>query len=186
MQTEENQAGPVEWRAIAELYRAFFTGFIMTVITRRNPSDAAELVFRFFRRQHQEYFLPGLVKLGLTDLPPAVAAAQYHYLSNWIGGVRVEYAYESDRKAWIRYPPPRWIWGGTAICAIPHRSVARDAAWMARTQRCVVAESSARFCVHKANCRRAGWAGRVLSGVRSRAGPRRALGFFTSSASAVV
>ena len=27
--------------------------------------------------------------------------------------------YESDRKAWIRYPPPRWIWRGTAICGVP-------------------------------------------------------------------
>ena len=62
---------------------------------------------------------PGLTKLGIDHLPPAVAAAQYHYLSNWIGGVHVEYMYESDRKAWIRYPPPRWIWKGTAICGIP-------------------------------------------------------------------
>jgi hypothetical protein len=27
--------------------------------------------------------------------------------------------YESDRKAWIRYPPPRWIWRGTVIAGIP-------------------------------------------------------------------
>ncbi len=27
--------------------------------------------------------------------------------------------HESDRKAWIRYPPPRWIWKGTAICGVP-------------------------------------------------------------------
>ena len=54
-----------------------------------------------------------------SHLPPAVAAAQYHYLSNWIGGVHVEYMYETDRKAWIRYPPPRWIWRGTAICGVP-------------------------------------------------------------------
>jgi hypothetical protein len=72
-----------------------------------------------FRRQQQERFLPGLAKLGLSNLPPAVAAAQYHYLSNWIGGVSVEYMYESDRKAWIRYSPPRWIWKGTAICGVP-------------------------------------------------------------------
>jgi hypothetical protein len=72
-----------------------------------------------FRRQQQERFLSGLEKLGLKHLPPAVAAAQYHYLSNWIGGVSVEYMYESDRKAWIRYPPPRWIWRGTAICGVP-------------------------------------------------------------------
>jgi len=27
--------------------------------------------------------------------------------------------YETDRKAWIRYPPRRWIWKGTAICGLP-------------------------------------------------------------------
>ncbi len=114
-----HQAQWQRWRGVAELYHAFFTGLILTVVTRRGTADAAEFVFRVFRRQQQERFLPGLAKLGLSDLPPAVAAAQYHYLSNWIGGVHVEYMHESDRKAWIRYPPPRWIWKGTAICGIP-------------------------------------------------------------------
>src|SRR4029077_16025105 len=86
---------------------------------RRGAAAAAEFVFRIFRHQQLERFLPGLEKLGLTGLPPAVAAAQYHYLSNWIGGVPVEYMYESDRKAWIRYPPPRWMWSGTVIAGIP-------------------------------------------------------------------
>ena len=108
-----------KWRSVADLYHGYFTGLILTVVTRRGSADAAEFVFRVFRRQQQERFLPGLEKLGLRDLPPAVAAAQYHYLSNWIGGVSVEYMYESDRKAWIRYPPPRWIWRGTAICGVP-------------------------------------------------------------------
>ncbi|NVN88554.1 MAG: hypothetical protein HXX15_20940 [Rhodopseudomonas sp.] len=107
------------WRSVADLYHAYFTGLILTVVTRRGTADAAEFVFRVFRRQQQERFLPGLRKLGLDHLPPAVAAAQYHYLSNWIGGVHVEYMYETDRKAWIRYPPPRWIWRGTAICGVP-------------------------------------------------------------------
>jgi hypothetical protein len=107
------------WRGVAELYHAYFTGLILTVVTRRGAADATEFVFRVFRRQQQEHFLPGLKKLGIDRLPPAVAAAQYHYLSNWIGGVHVEYMYETDRKAWIRYPPPRWIWKGTAICGVP-------------------------------------------------------------------
>jgi hypothetical protein len=107
------------WRSVADLYHAYFTGLILTVVTRRGTAEAAEFVFRVFRRQQQERFLHGLEKLGLIHLPPAVAAAQYHYLSNWIGGVVVEYMYESDRKAWIRYPPPRWIWRGTAICGVP-------------------------------------------------------------------
>jgi hypothetical protein len=115
----QQQAQWRRWRSVADLYHAFFTGLILTVVTRRGTADAAEFVFRVFRRQQQERFLPGLKKLGLDGLPPAVAAAQYHYLSNWIGGVHVEYMYESDRKAWIRYPPPRWIWKGTAICGVP-------------------------------------------------------------------
>jgi hypothetical protein len=92
---------------------------LVAAVTRRGAGDAAELTFRIFRKQHLERFKPGLEKLGLAGLPDAVAAAQYHYLSNAIGGVSTEYMYESDRKAWIRYPPPRWIWQGTAICAIP-------------------------------------------------------------------
>jgi hypothetical protein len=109
----------LRWRSVADLYHAYFTGLILLVVTRRGAADAAEFVFRVFRHQQQERFLPGLDKLGLSHLPSAVAAAQYHYLSNWIGGVHVEYMYESDRKAWIRYPPPRWIWKGTAICGVP-------------------------------------------------------------------
>jgi hypothetical protein len=109
----------VDYAAVARLYHAWVTGLIVMVVTRRGAAAGAELVFRLFRRQHREKFLPGLDKLGLAGLPAAVASAQYHYLSNLIGGVRVEYIGEGERKAWIRYPPPRWIWQGTAICAIP-------------------------------------------------------------------
>jgi hypothetical protein len=105
--------------AVATLYHAYLTGLILTAVSRRGGADAAELVFRTFRRQHLEKFLPGLIKLGLDRLPHAVACAQYHYLSNHLGGVRVEYMYESDRKAWVRYVPPRWIYEGTAICGVP-------------------------------------------------------------------
>lgn len=114
-----DEAKWARWRGVANLYHAFFTGLILSVVVRRGIPAAEEFVFRVFRRQQEERFLPGLEKLGLSGLPPAVAAAQYHYLSNWIGGVSVEYMYENDRKAWVRYPPPRWIWQGTAICGIP-------------------------------------------------------------------
>ncbi len=105
--------------AIARLHHAWITGLILTIINRRSALVAEEFVFRLFRRQHIEKFLPGLDKLGLTSQPHAVAAAKYHYFSNQIGGVSVEYFEESPRKAWVRYPPPRWIWMDTAICAVP-------------------------------------------------------------------
>src|SRR5262245_21985763 len=106
-------------QATAELYHRWLTGLLLMVVSRRGAAPAAELVFRIFRRQQLEKFLPGLDKLGLRGLPHAVACAQYHYLSNHVGGVKVEFIPESDRKSWVRYPPPRWIFDGAAICGIP-------------------------------------------------------------------
>ncbi len=107
------------WRAVGDLYHAYFTGLIMSVTTRMGARHGADFVFRVFRRQQQERFLLGIERFGLKDLPHAMACAQYHYLGNMLGGVPVQYIRESDRKAWVRYPAPRWMWRGTAICAIP-------------------------------------------------------------------
>ncbi|MGV8996575.1 MAG: hypothetical protein ACOH12_06475 [Parvibaculaceae bacterium] len=107
------------YKAISKLYNALMTGLVLTLVTRKNADAAAQFVEGHFRRQHLEKFLPGLKKLGLDALPDAVACAQYHYFSNALGGVKTEYFAESDSKAWVRYPPPRWIWQGAAICGIP-------------------------------------------------------------------
>ena len=121
------------WGAVAECYHAYFTGIVLYVSSRHGTASAAELVYEIFCRQRRERFLPGLKKLELDQLPHAVAAAQYHYLSNHIGGVSVEYMYESDRKAWIRYAAPRWIWAGTALCGIaPEVSRAMLLGWHAQ------------------------------------------------------
>ncbi len=115
------EPSPGAHRAVSVLYQALLTGLVLTLVTRRGEEQAAEFVFRLFRRQHLEKFRPGLAKLGLDRLPHAVACAQYHYLSNQLGGVKTEYVAESNRKAWVRYPPPRWIWHGASICGIPSR-----------------------------------------------------------------
>ena len=105
--------------AVATLYHRWITGLVLALVARKGADAAEAFVFRLFRRQHLERFLPGLEKLGLTAAPHAVAAAKYHYFSNQLGGVKVEFLEESPRKAWVRYPPPRWMWEGTAICGIP-------------------------------------------------------------------
>jgi hypothetical protein len=117
--TPTGDADDAAYAAIERIYHAYLTGLILMLAARVGPGRAAEVVFRTFRRQQLARFLPGLQKLGLMGLPHAVACAQYHYLSNQVGGVKVEYIYESDRKAWVRYPPPRWVWSGAAICGIP-------------------------------------------------------------------
>ncbi len=105
--------------AVASLYHAWFTGLILMVASRKGETVVGEWVRRTFRRQHEDKFLASFAKLGLADLPHAVACARYHYLSNRIGGVEVEYMPESDRKAWVRFPHPRWIYQGTALCGVP-------------------------------------------------------------------
>ncbi|MYN14445.1 hypothetical protein GSY71_14985 [Pusillimonas sp. TS35] len=134
MNTDHITDEPIQaWRAVAELYHAYFTGTVLYVSSRHGAANAAELVYEVFCRQRRERFLAGLEKLGLAKLPHAVAAAQYHYLSNHIGGVAVEYMYESEQKAWIRYAAPRWIWSGTALCGIPpEASRAMLAGWHAQ------------------------------------------------------
>lgn len=116
MKVEPSLAG---YKAVARLYNALMTGLVLTLVSRKGEEAAAQFVFGHFRRQHLEKFLPGLKKLGLDHLPDAVACAQYHYFSNALGGVKTEFMLESKRKAWVRYPPPRWIWQGTAICGVP-------------------------------------------------------------------
>jgi hypothetical protein len=112
-------ATPAGFKAVSRLYNALMTGLVLTLVSQKDVEAARRFVFAHFRRQHLEKFLPGLKKLGLDRLPHAVACAQYHYFSNALGGVKTEYMPDSDQKAWVRYPPPRWIWQGAAICAVP-------------------------------------------------------------------
>src|SRR5215213_6501786 len=116
------------WSAVADLYHRNLTGVLLALVHRQGIRRAADVSFAVFRRQHLEKFLPGLQKLGLAHLPPAVACAQYHYLSNALGGVKVEWIPETDRKSWVRYLPPRWIFDGTAVCGIP-TEVSRAMLW---------------------------------------------------------
>ena len=43
-----------------------------------------------------------------TTISPTASAAS-----------RVEFMRESDRKAWINFVPPRWIYPGASICGVP-------------------------------------------------------------------
>jgi len=107
------------YEAVATVHHAYFTGLTLMIASRKGAKDVGQWAFNVFRSQHMEKFKSSFDKLGLSDLPDAVAAARYHYLSNKIGGVEVEYMEESDQKAWIRFCHPRWMYEGTALCGIP-------------------------------------------------------------------
>jgi hypothetical protein len=106
-------------RAQAHIHHAYLLGLQLMVATNRPNAEMGEWMFRLFRRQHLEKFLSSFDKLGLSGLPDAVACARYHVLSNDLGGVGVEYMYESDRKAWVRFRYPRWMYHGPTLCGVP-------------------------------------------------------------------
>ena len=106
-------------QAQAEMHHAFLLGLQLMISSNRERSDVYDWMFRLFRRQHKDKFLSSFGKLGLDGLPDAVACAQYHVMSNSVGGVPVEYIAENDHKAWVRFRYPRWMYDGPTICGIP-------------------------------------------------------------------
>ena len=108
-------------------------GMQIVLLRERGAEALASFKLALLGRHQGEHYLDGLRKLGISDDPPAVAAAKYHYLSNTIGGLRLEYVEESPRKAWIRYLAPNPFYDGGALLAVPapvQRAV--FAAWHAR------------------------------------------------------
>jgi hypothetical protein len=106
-------------RAQAHMHHAFLLGLQLIVSTNKDNEVVKDWMFKLFRRQHLDKFLSSFEKLGLSGLPDAVACASYHVLSNNLGGVGVEYMYESDQKAWVRFRYPRWMYHGPTICGVP-------------------------------------------------------------------
>jgi hypothetical protein len=107
----------------SNLASAFFgrTFSGLTAIAYRELGEDAvnELWFRTLTSHQGDRYEEGLRKLGITDDPAAVAAAKYHYFTNIIGGLEMEYVEESERKVWIRYLAPMWTYAGVALMAMP-------------------------------------------------------------------
>ena len=155
-------------KAAAGLYHSYFTGLILTLVTRRGAPEAAEWVFRLFRHQHHEKFLSSFDKLGLRGMPDAVACAAFHYLSNQIGGVEVEFMRESERKAWVNFVPPRWIYPGASICAVPSEVSRAFLRGLVRAQWRLPRQPPPRLCLYRPDHGRAAWPFRLLPGPRPR------------------
>jgi hypothetical protein len=54
------------YKAVAKLYNALMTGFVLTLVTRESEQAARDFVFAQFRRQHLEKFEERLKKLRLV------------------------------------------------------------------------------------------------------------------------
>jgi len=101
-----------------------FAWLVVSAVTatlyREKGEQALNDVWRTLMSAEQAIrFRDALVKLGIENDPPAVAAAKYHYFSNSIGGLTMHYVEESPRKAWIRYLPPWGSFPGISALTVP-------------------------------------------------------------------
>jgi hypothetical protein len=92
------------------------------LVTLREKGDPAlHTLWRKLLGAHQSgKYRDGMRKLGIRDdEPPAVAAAKYHYFTNVMGGLKMDYVEESPKKVWIRYKSPMWTYPGVSMLAVP-------------------------------------------------------------------
>ena len=108
-----------QYGTATRLWGRMFSG--LTAVTYREKGEAAvhRLWHEVLTSHQDERYHEGLTKLGIDKDPPAIAAAKYHYYTNLIGGLTMEYAEESPRKAWVRYTAPMWLYDGVAMLAMP-------------------------------------------------------------------
>lgn len=92
------------------------------IVTLREKGDPAlhKLWLRLLAAHQGEKYREGLRKLGIGENePPAVIAAKYHYFTNIMGGLKMDYVEESPKKVWIRYLSPMWTYPGVSMLAVP-------------------------------------------------------------------
>lgn len=103
----------------AKLWGRTFSAITLSALRATDAGLMTRMWFNLIYAHQAESYVSGLKKLGIDRDPPAIAAAKYHYFSNAIGGLAMEYVEESPRKVWIRYTAPMWTYAGTALAAIP-------------------------------------------------------------------
>jgi hypothetical protein len=117
-----------------KLWGRTFAGLMAVVYRLKGETALHDAWFQTLRTHQDVKFVSGLHKLGIKDdEPPAVKACKYHYFTNIIGGLAMEYIEESPKKCWIRYLAPMWTYSGLAMLAMPpHVRRNMGAAWHAR------------------------------------------------------
>jgi len=92
----------------------------LVVLKEKGESELCNFIYNILKGHQGGYFLQGLDKLGISrDLPPAIIAGKYHYFSNLLGGIAMEYIEETPKKVWVRYLPPSFGFAGAGLFAVP-------------------------------------------------------------------
>ncbi len=146
MQTAQLERLRRDTEIAAKFWGRIFSGLGAMTYRERGEAGLSKLWVMLLSQHQKGFYDQGLEKIGISpDEPPAVKAAKYHYLTNQIGGLRMEYVEETPTKVWIRYLAPMWTYAGVSMLALPGR-VRRDifSAWHPRNG-------------ERMGCKRLGW-----------------------------
>src|SRR5450830_87774 len=81
---------------IADFWVSMWSSIQLCILRDKGADDLARFKTLILRTHQRTHFLDGLAKLHIDrSLPPAVVAGRYHYLSNQIGGLNLQYIEES-------------------------------------------------------------------------------------------
>lgn len=101
-------------------WQLVFAGLTTMTFREKGADGIKRLWAGLLAGNQRDSFLSGLDKLGIDRKgPPAVVAGQYHYLTNVIGGLHMQYIEESPLKVWNRNMGPMWAYPGLAMLALP-------------------------------------------------------------------
>src|SRR5258708_4359918 len=99
---------------------SIFSGLAAMAYRDHGTKDLFEVWRRLMSGAQSDRLLDGMRKLGIEDdEPPAVRAAKYHYFSNNLGGLNLEYIEESPKKVWLRYRGPYQMMPGITAIVFP-------------------------------------------------------------------
>jgi hypothetical protein len=116
----ENISALRERVALSTTFCWHFVSALSAIVYREQGEQTLNDVWTTLMRAEQSSrFREALEKLGIADGPPAVVAAKYHYFSNSIGGLTMQYIEESPKKVWIRYMAPWGSFPGIAALCVP-------------------------------------------------------------------
>ena len=97
-----------------------FAGMAAMVYRDHGTAELFHVWTRMMGGAQSALLRDGMRKLGISsDEPPAVQVGKYHYFSNILGGLILEYIEESPQKVWLRYRGPYQMMPSIAAIAFP-------------------------------------------------------------------
>jgi hypothetical protein len=113
VEAEQAPIEEVDYELAYDHWMRLCSAVVMGFIRNFGPDAAAEVERSAMRRHQTKHFISGLAKLGLLDeTNDVLRCAKYHYFSNVLGGLPLEYVEESPTKIWLRYRAPYWVGDG--------------------------------------------------------------------------